>query len=292
MAEREYSADPLIDVVIVTARGSWELLRDCLESLRREPAAAGSLAVTVVDNASGDGTVEAVAEHFPEAAVDARADNRGFAHGCNLGIARGHAPFILLLNPDTIVEPGALQALLETLNRHPQAGAVGPRLLGLDGSADHNAKRSFPSPAGAIRHFAGIQGDYRRDDIPEAGEGVVDAISGSCMLVRRAAAEVVGPLDEAYWMYGEDLDWCARLQQHGWEVRYQGAATVIHVKHGITGRHRALRTNWAFHRSMGRFYRRFGAGEHPLLDAVVYAGVLAKFAVSAGRSAVARRRLP
>ncbi len=276
-----------IDVVIVTARGSWTLLDACLRSMHEHRPRRGRVAVSVIDNASGDGVVEAVRAAYSDVDVVELGANRGFAHGCNVGIGRGLAPYVLLLNPDTVVPDGALDALRDALERVPRAAIAGPRLVGLDGRPDHNAKRAFPSPGAALAHFAGLRGGYRRDDIPELGEGVVDAVSGSCMLVRRRAIEAVGPLDEGYWMYGEDLDWCARFGRAGWSVLYVGGATVVHVKHGLTGRRRSLRINWAFHRSMGRFYRRFSAGDRPRLDAAVYAAVLARFVLTAAGNAVA-----
>jgi GT2 family glycosyltransferase len=295
---RETSASeaPLIDVVIVTARGSWELLHDCLRSLREHPAASGPISIHVVDNDSGDGTIEAIRRHHPEVDLEALADNRGFAHGCNRAIRRSSAPFVLVLNPDTMVHQGAIDALAESLDRHPRAAIAGPRLLDLDGRTDHNAKRRFPTAGAALAHFVRLPrrsssggSGYGRSDIADDASGVVDAVSGSCMLVRRAAIEDVGLMDEGYWMYGEDLDWCRRFGQHGWEVRYEGAATILHVKHGVTGQHRSLRINWAFHRAMGRFYRRFDAGANPALDTAVYAGILVKFGIAAARSAIARR---
>jgi hypothetical protein len=113
------------------------------------------------------------------------------------------------------------------------------------------------------------------------------------MLCRRSAIEQVGLLDEAYWLYMEDLDWCFRFKQRGWKVWYDGSVTVIHVKGGTSKvkRHRRLRHNVAFHRGMGRFYRKFHAGRRPLLDVAIYLALAAKLFVSVVRSAVARRRL-
>jgi GT2 family glycosyltransferase len=109
------------------------------------------------------------------------------------------------------------------------------------------------------------------------------------MLVRREAFEAVGGFDEHYWMYAEDLDWCRRFGDAGWRVRYDGRVTAVHVKGAIAGSHRGLKTNWHFHRSMGRFYRKFDAGSNATLDTVVYVAILLKFLVSAARSSAARR---
>jgi hypothetical protein len=113
------------------------------------------------------------------------------------------------------------------------------------------------------------------------------------MLIRREALEQVGLLDEGYWLYMDDLDWCFRFHRKGWKVWYDGAVTVMHVKGGTTvrKRHRGLRHNVAFHRSMGRFYRKFYSGRQPALDVLIYVSIMAKLAVSVTRSAVARRSL-
>ncbi len=125
--------------------------------------------------------------------------------------------------------------------------------------------------------------------------GEVDAVNGAFMLVRRSAMAQVGLLDEGYGMYGEDLDWCWRFKRAGWRVVYDGGVTVLHVKGALSvvrrgrARHRGLRTNIAFHRAMGRFYRKFHGGRRPALDLLVYVALGCKLAVSMLRSAVARR---
>lgn len=287
-----------LDVVIVTAEGAWELVRDCLDSLCAHPPATAHMAVHVVDNASRDGTPDRIRARYPDVNVAALDRNSGFGYASNYGVKRTHAPFVLLLNPDTVLQAGAIDTLLGAFARTPRAAVVGPRLLRTDGSLDHNAKRSFPSPSAAFGHL--IRGatpgrlrsgsGYSRADIDECADAAVEAVSGACMLVRRAALPDVGLLDEHYWMYGEDLDWCRRFLEHGWEVRYIGGATVVHVGHGVTGARRSVRVNWAFHRAMGRFYRRWEAGERPLLDLAVYAAVLLRFALSTLCATLARGR--
>ena len=289
-----------MDVVIVTARGAGEHLRACLGSLELNPPRRAELRVHVVDNASGDGTVEIVRREFPEVHVTALERNVGYAPANNLVLRGGDAPLVLLLNPDTEVEEGALDRLIEVLEARPEVGLVGPRLEKPDGTLDHAAKWQFPTPLGALAHFTrlgrsdwlgGRLSQYRAPSVPECGSGAVDALSGACMLARREAIDAVGPLDEAYWLYIEDLDWCYRHRQHGWGVWYEGTVTVRHVK-GATarsrGRHRGLRANLAFHRGMGRFYRKFYAGPNPALDTLVYLAIGAKLAVASARSALAR----
>ncbi|MEA2300114.1 MAG: hypothetical protein QOE44_649 [Solirubrobacteraceae bacterium] len=281
-----------VTAVIVTATGSVALVDACLDSLRDARPVDVDLSAAVVDNASTDDLVDAIAHRHPWASVHALSTNLGFAAATNVGIERTESEFVLVLNPDTEVPRGAIEALVSVLRRTPGAAAAGPRLVDRAGVADHNAKRRFPTLRGALRHFVPTatrgRSGYAAVEVGEFDEAPVDAVSGSCMMVRRAAIEQVGLLDEAYWMYGEDLDWCRRFGRHGWKVIYCGQATVLHVKHGVTGQHRTLRTNWAFHRAMGRFYRKFDAGHRPLVDGLVYSAVLMKFAASAGGSLLRR----
>jgi GT2 family glycosyltransferase len=295
---------PLLEVVVVNSTGGRELLRACLASLERNPPSAGPMDVWVVDNASVDGAVAMVGEDFPWVRLRPLGYNAGFCVANNVVLGRVRAPYVLLLNPDTEVGPGVLDHMLRLMLDRPEVGMSGCRLVMRDGTFDHAAKRSFPTPIGALGHFLrvgrwrrapGWLSQYRAPDLGERDEGQVDVLNGAFMLVRREALRDVGPLDEGYWLYMDDLDWCYRFRRRGWQVWYDGRVSVLHVKGGTTveerrgGRHRGLRHNIAFHRSMGRFYRKFYAGRRPLLDVAVYAAIGAKLAISVARSAVARR---
>jgi GT2 family glycosyltransferase len=294
-----------LDVVIVAWTGAREHVRACLASLRAHPLRSGAMAVHVVDNASADGTPDMVRADFPEVDLEALGWNSGFCVANNLVLRRTTAPYALLLNPDTIVSAGALDHMVALMDADPTIGVAGCRLVQPDGTFDHAAKRSFPTPLGALAHFTGVGrtaaggslAQYRAPDVGQHDVGDVDAVNGAFMLVRRAAMDEVGLLDEAYWVYMEDLDWCYRFKRAGWRVVYDGTVTVVHVKGGTSveqrrrGRHRSLRSTAAFHRGMGRFYRKFYAGRRPVLDVAVYAGIGAKFIVAATRSTIARRSL-
>jgi GT2 family glycosyltransferase len=291
-------------VAIVSFR-CRELLRACLESLRRFPPAGGAH-VVVVDNDSRDGTVELVRDAFPEVELVASARNLGFAAGTNLAIRRGSAPYVLALNPDTELTAGALDALVELLEERPEVGMAGCRLVRADGSFDHAAKRAFPTPLSALGHFTGLGrrpgaggtlAAYRAPALDEHASGLVDAVNGAFMLMRRSALDRVGLFDEGYWMYMEDLDLCYRFAQAGLGVWYEASVTVRHAKAGTSGPIRGPRLNYAFHYGMLRFYRRhYAAGNGRLVNAAVYAGIAAKLAVSVARNGVrsvrAGRRKP
>jgi N-acetylglucosaminyl-diphospho-decaprenol L-rhamnosyltransferase len=286
-------SDGGLDVVIVSY-SSRDLLRACLEALGANPPSC-PMRVVVVDNASGDGTVELVTQDFPEVDLIASAENLGFAAATNLGARRGSASYLLALNPDTAVGPGALDRVIAVLESHPDVAVVGPRLLRPDGSFDHAARRSFPTPLSALGHFTGVgrragaAGRLAAYRAPEVESGPVDAVNGAFMLMRRSAFEAAGGFDEGYWMYMEDLDLSYRLARDGWLSWYEPSATVMHVKGGTVGGPRPARLNWHFHRGMGRFYRQhYAAQRTPGLNALVYLGIAAKLATSVAQSSLRR----
>jgi GT2 family glycosyltransferase len=279
-----------LDVVIVAYRCE-AMLRDCLASLREHPPACPT-SIHVVDNASGDGTAEMVEREFPEVRLTRAGVNLGFAAANNLAIRSGAAPYALALNPDTRLTTGALDRLLAVLRGRPEVGLCGPRLERPDGSFDHAARRSFPTPLSALGHFSGVgrrieAGRLAAYRAPEVESGRVDAVNGACMLIRRAALDQVGLFDEGYWMYMEDLDLCYRLAQAGWVTWYEPEAIVVHVKAGTSGAVRGPRLNYAFHYGMLRFYRKhYAPSRSAIVNAVVYLGIAAKLGVSVARAAV------
>jgi GT2 family glycosyltransferase len=285
--------------VAIVSHGAPELLRRCLASLRAHPISEGGMRVTVVDSGSPDETPEVVAEDFPEVRL-LRRGNIGFSAANNLVLREAEAPAVLLLNPDTEVYEGTLDAALARLRSDPQVGMVGVKLVTESGELDHACKRSFPTPLSALAHFTGVgRGDgagaalsqYRATHLGDDEPGEVDAINGAFMLCRAEAIAGVGLLDEGYWLYMEDLDWCHRFWDAGWKVFYEPAGVALHVKGASSGGRRAPRQEIAFHRGMARFYRRFEAPHHnPLLNAAVYAGVGAKLTVSLTRTALSSRR--
>jgi N-acetylglucosaminyl-diphospho-decaprenol L-rhamnosyltransferase len=285
--------------VVVVSHGAEALLRRCLYSLQEHPPSVDEMRVTVVDSGSGDGTPDMVADEFPAVQL-LRRGNIGFSAANNLVLRQTSAEAVLLLNPDTEVYAGTLDAALARLRSEPRIGMVGVKLVTESGELDHACKRSFPTPLSALAHFIGFgRGEgagptlsqYRATHLDEDEGGEVDAINGAFMLCRVEAVREVGLLDEGYWLYMEDLDWCHRFWDAGWRVLYEPAGVALHVKGGSSPRRRAPRQEIAFHRGMGRFYRRFDAPQHnPLLNAAVYTGIGAKLALSLARTAAAGAR--
>jgi N-acetylglucosaminyl-diphospho-decaprenol L-rhamnosyltransferase len=276
--------------VVIVSHGAEALLRRCLRSLAEHPIAGGEMRVTVVDSGSPDATPDMVEEEFPEVRL-LRRGNIGFSAANNLVLRQSNAAAVLLLNPDTEVYAGTLDAALARLGAEERIGMVGVKLVTESGELDHACKRSFPTPLSALGHFTGVGGgQYRAGHLGDDEPGEVDAVNGAFMLCRAEAVREVGLLDEGYWLYMEDLDWCHRFWDAGWKVFYEPAGVALHVKGGSSARRRAPRQEIAFHRGMGRFYRRFDAPAHnPLVNAAVYAGIGAKLGVSLALTALGGR---
>jgi GT2 family glycosyltransferase len=295
------NAGPELEVIVVS-HGAEGLLCNCLRSLREHPA-QGEMRVTVVDSGSPDDTPDMVEREFPAVRL-LRRENIGFSAANNLALRASEARAVLLLNPDTEVHAGTLDAALARLWSEERIGMVGVKLVTGSGELDHACKRSFPTPLSALAHFTGIGrsegasgalSQYRATDLDADDAGEVDAVNGAFMLCRAEAVREVGLLDEGYWLYMEDLDWCHRFWDAGWKVFYEPAGTALHVKGGSSGARRAPKQEIAFHRGMARFYRRFDAPQHnPLLNAAVYVGIGAKLATSLAITAVKKavRRQP
>jgi N-acetylglucosaminyl-diphospho-decaprenol L-rhamnosyltransferase len=282
---------------IIVSHGAEGLLRNCLRSLQAHPA-EGDMRVTVVDSGSPDSTPDMVAREFPAVRL-IHQGNIGFSAANNLALRETRADAVLLLNPDTEVYAGTLDAGLARLQSQEGIGMVGVKLVTETGELDHACKRSFPTPLSALAHFTGIGrsegaagalSQYRATHLGDDEPGEVDAVNGAFMLCRAEAVREVGLLDEGYWLYMEDLDWCHRFWDAGWKVFYEPAGTALHVKGGSSGARRAPRQEVAFHRGMARFYRRFDAPRHnPLVNGAVYAGIGAKLATSLAITAVRGR---
>ncbi len=253
--------------------------------------------VTVVDNGSGDGTVEWLRQRFPEVRLLALKDNLGFSRAVNLGAGDVGGDYLLMLNPDARVQRGALAAMLAALAADPKRGAISPRVERTDGSLDRACRRSFPDPETAFWRLSRLGrllptsprlSAYNLDHIPADRAMAVDAGTGACLLVRRELWDRVGGLDEGYFMYGEDLELCWQLRQLGYVVWYEPAARVLHLK-GQSSRQRVIPMLRQFHRSMWRFYRlHYFSGAGRLLAPAVALGIWGRFACLAGLNLVRR----
>jgi hypothetical protein len=290
-------ATPELSIVIVNYE-KGPLLVECLESVF---ATAGALAVQVivVDNASTDGTATAVPRQFPAVELLPNATNVGFARATNQGTARARGPLVLWLNPDTVVHPGALAELAGFLRGRADAAAVGPRMIGPDGALQYSC-RAFPSLATAFftRYSVlrrlwpsnPLSARYLLSDWDHDTVRVVDWISGSCLLTSRAVLDRVGLLDEQFFLFNEDVDWCRRAALAGLRVYYDPRAVVMHHIGASRGRVPA-RIVIERHRGMFRYYRKH-LRRSAWLDAPVALGLLVRAGVEILTRAPRGRRRP
>jgi N-acetylglucosaminyl-diphospho-decaprenol L-rhamnosyltransferase len=282
-----------LSVVVVTYRSRAHVVA-CLDSVDR--ARAGLDAETlVVDNASDDGTVDLVRAHSPAVRVIGTGGNLGYAKAVNRGVQASSGEFVLVLNPDCVLEPGAVGALLGWLRAHPRCGIAGPRILNPDGSVEWSA-RSFPGPAAFLFNRYSVltrlwpgnpwSRRYLLSDWDHASPRTVDWVSGAAMCVRRAAIAQAGGMDEAYFMFNEDVDWCHAMKDAGWSVDFVPAATVTHDV-GASRSRVADRVILERHRGMLHYFRKYHR-PHPLVAALVGALVMLRarvmLAVNARRS--------
>jgi N-acetylglucosaminyl-diphospho-decaprenol L-rhamnosyltransferase len=258
-ANRPVSTMPSAVIVSYNVR---DLLLRCIASLKAD----GVHDIVVVDNASRDGSADAVRASEPEVTVLALTTNVGFAAGVNRGVARTSAPYVLIVNPDVVVEPGSTKALVDALERDEQLGIVGPRIETAEGEVYPSA-RAFPNlvdAAGhAFLHFVWPSNPfsrrYRMLDWDRGTARDVDWVAGTHVLVRRTAWDAVGGFDEAYFMYMEDVDLCWRLRRAGWRTGYEPAARVSHDI-GRSTDQTPYRMILAHHRSMLTFAWRSSSG--------------------------------
>ena len=256
----------IVDVGVVT----WNTRDLTVDALRRllDSDQGCELRLLVRDNASSDGTPLAVAEHVPEADLDAGTENLGFAAGVNRLLERSTADWFLALNSDAWPEPGAIGRLVEAATAHPRAAAVAPRIERPDGTLEHST-HPLPSlgvaavyatggdrwlPSGRLDRLL-LEGHWHHDEPRDVGWAV-----GAALLMRRAAVEEVGGFDERFFMYAEDLEWCWRARQRGWTIRFEPGAVVRHVGNASGQQGYGAHRTAAYLRNTYRFY----ASEHGL----------------------------
>jgi hypothetical protein len=266
--------------VCVVTWNARDDLRRCLQSLFESPRNI-SCEVIVIDNASTDESAKMVADEFPQARLIVNPTNAGFARANNQAIREARGKYVLLLNPDTIVHGEALERLVTWMEQHPDVGAAGPRLLNPDGSLQYSC-RAFPTlgagffrqtPLGSLFPGNRFVRQYLMTDWDHTVEREVDWLSGAALMVRRDVLDSVGLLDEGFYMYCEDVDWCYRMRQHGWRVCYVPHAVITHAIGGSSNQCQA-RMIVERHKSMWRYYLKHHCrGASALLLPVVFAGL-------------------
>ncbi|WP_456374252.1 glycosyltransferase family 2 protein [Thiolapillus sp.] len=272
-----------VDVVIVNYNGG-DLLLQAVQAVldSRLP-----IRLVVVDNASSDGSIERLGAEYPQARILQNQKNLGFATAANQGLSAGNADFVLLLNPDCLLQPDTLQGMLETMADYPDVGMAGCRILNPDGSEQRGCRRELPTlGSGAGKALGRSQAmDLHRQPLPDHPQ-FVEAISGAFMLLRRKALADVGLLDEGYFMHCEDLDWCRRFADAGWKILFVPDVEVVHYQ-GHCSKSSPVRVLWHKHRGMARYYRKYLAGQGSLLRSIVVVpAIYLRFLMLAARDGV------
>lgn len=246
--------------VVFLSYNTRDLTRQALNSVLA--AAEGLEAeIFVVDNASADGSADMVAEEFPQVKLVCNEANVGFSAGNNVALRQVTGEYALLINTDTIVRRDALHAMVDFLDAHPEAGACGCKILDPDGTLQLDSRRGFPTPLAAFCKMSGLSrlfpkhplmARYHLTHLDPEQTAEIEVLSGSCMMVRKAAMDQVGLLDEDYFMYGEDIDWCYRFHQAGWKIYYLPTTAIIHFR-GESGRGTPLKILYRKSRAMSIF---------------------------------------
>lgn len=284
----ESTASATLDLtVIVVSWNTRELLDRSLETLKEDLARFNDLTseVFVVDNDSHDGSAAMVADKHTWVELIANSDNLGFAKANNQVLRKAKGRYILLLNPDTEVQPGALDVLLNFLKTHPEAGIVAPQLLNSDRSIQRSC-RQFPTFTGMLCELIGLSKlfpsgsaygaqfrAYKMLDWEHDDEREVDQPEGACLLLRREVIEEVGILDEGYFMLFEEVDWCYRIKKAGWQIWFTPKAQVLH-HYGQSIKQVKTRMILSSHRGLYRFWKKHYRDGRWYLDGIAYGSLM------------------
>jgi GT2 family glycosyltransferase len=279
---------PVLDLgIVIVNYNTRDQLRDCLQSV--EANCGVSCKTYVVDNCSTDASAAMVRAEFPRVQLIASNHNGGYSYANNLGLRAiltldPAPPFVLLLNPDTVLPADGLAQMIAFMRAHPDAGIAGPKLVMADGSLDLACRRSFPSPELAIYHSLGLDerfpthkrfARYNMTYLDDNQMIEVDSVVGAFMLIRVEALVQVGLLDESYFMYGEDLDFALRIKRKGWKVYYNPAVRVLHYKRAASKN--SARAQYEFWRAAYIFYKRHYANTTAFhLRAILTLGLIVK----------------
>jgi GT2 family glycosyltransferase len=277
--------------VVIVNFNAGALLADCVRAVLISTV---PVRVWVVDNGSTDGSLRAVEQLLPGHEglhLLSLGENLGFAVANNRVLERLSTPYALLLNPDCVVAPDTLERMLEVMEARPRVGLAGCMVRNPDGSEQRGCRRRIPTPWSSLAQVTGLSRlrpgragfDRRGSPLPDAPVEV-EAVSGAFMLVRRAALQQVGLLDEGYFLHCEDLDWFVRFRRQGWGVLLVPGVEVVHHQ-GTCSYNRPVRVEWHKHRGMLRFYRKFQSRGHALpLRWLIAVGVWLRFALVGLRS--------
>jgi GT2 family glycosyltransferase len=255
----------VVDLSICTVTfKARDLLKDCLNSILQNPLGM-SFEIIVVDNHSEDGTLEMLEQEFPAVRVIKNTENAGYTRPMNQALHLAEGRYLVQLNNDTLIPPGTFDILADFMESHPEAGICTPKLLSRDGSLQKQCRRGEARPWEVISYFTGLAklfpnsrffGGYLQSWHAENETHQVKAVSGTCMFIRRAVIDQIGYLDERFFAYQEDTDFCVRAIRAGWKVYYLHTAQITHFGGMGGSRVQPYRSVFEWHRSYFYYYRK------------------------------------
>jgi len=277
--------------IIIVNYNAGHYLENCLKSIYAETKKI-PFDIWVVDNNSKDASVSMVRRNFPEVNLIENKENAGFARANNNAICKCTGDYVLLLNPDTLVLENAIEKMVKFMDENPQTGIAGCKVLNEDRTLQLACRRSIPSPGVAFFRLTGLgklfpnskrMAKYNLTYLNPDEANEVDAVSGAFLMIRKKVIDKIGKLDENFFMYGEELDWCLRTKKAGWKVIYYPDAEIVHYK-GECSKSNSRKAAFEFYRSMFLFHKKhFADNYNPIINSIIYAGIFLK-AVSSWRS--------
>ncbi|ANB59250.1 glycosyltransferase family 2 protein [Anoxybacteroides amylolyticum] len=274
--------------VIIVNYNTPKLTVGAIESILKSKTKY-SYEIIVVDNHSSDNSVHIIKGKFPNVAVIENKQNVGFSKANNQAIKLSKGRYILLLNSDTIVKEDTIEKMIEFMDKNKKVGASGCEVVLPNGELDRACHRGFPTPEASFYYLVGLArlfpksprfNQYHLGYMNLNEPHPIDCLVGAFMIVRREVIKQVGLLDEQFFMYGEDIDWCYRIKQAGWEIYYCPFTSIIHYK-GASSKKKPFKIVYEFHRAMFLFHKKHYARKYPfIVNYFVYMGIAAKFILS------------
>ena len=268
--------------IIIVNYNAGRLLKECIDSIYKESTIT-PFDVWVVDNNSMDASVPMVQQNFPQVNLIENKENVGFATANNQAITKCTGDYILLLNPDTLVLQNGIEKVVDFMEANPTVGICGCKVLNEDGTLQLACRRSIPTPGVAFFRLTGlsrlfpkskIMAQYNLTYLNPDEPHEVDAVSGAFLMIRKKVVDGIGLLDERFFMYGEELDWCLRAKKVGWMVMYYPGAEIIHYK-GECSKSNSRKAAFEFYHSMYLFHKKhFAENYSPITNFIIYMGIL------------------
>lgn len=274
--------------IIIVNYNTKNITLDCIKSIY-ESKILHQFEILVVDNHSSDGSVNAIKKAFPNIKVIANKENVGFAKANNQAILKAKGRYILLLNSDTIVLENTISSSINFMDSDKSIGATGCKVVLRDGTLDKACHRGFPTPKASFYYMTGLAkrfpnsprfNGYHKSYLNMNETHEIDCVVGAFMMVRSETIAQVGLLDETFFMYGEDIDWCYRIKEAGWKIYYYPNVSIIHYK-GASSRKKPFKIVYEFYRAMFLFHKMHFSQEYNLLiNGLVYTGISIKLSQS------------